>query len=342
MSRLAVATLIFLASCVSASCADAPYQITKTISLGAGERWDYATFDVDSGRVYVAHGDHVTVVDATNNTLVGEIATLPGGTHGIGISAAAGLGFTDDGKAGTVAAFDLKTLKIVKWLPAAPDADGIVADPATGRIFVINGDSGSITVIDPKSDSVLTTINVGAGLEAAVADGKGKLFVDGADAHDIVTIDAKAMTVLAHYPMPGCERPHGIAIDPELRRVFSTCANKVMIVMDADSGKIIASLPIGMGSDGAAFDPARKIALSSNGDGTLTVVKENDANSFAVLANFITAKSARTIAIDKKTGRIFLPAADIAKIDPPTISGGRPHTTFVPGSMKLLVLSPEG
>jgi YVTN family beta-propeller protein len=341
MNSLTLGLLVSLISCGTALAADAPYHLAKSIPLGAGERWDYATFDPASGRVYVAHGDHVTVVDPSSGSTVGQIAGLPGGSHGIGISTANGLGFTDDGKAGTVAAFDLKTLQIVKQLPAATDADGIIADPVTGRIFVINGDSGSITVIDPKANSVLKTITIGAGLEAAVADGKGKLFVDGADAHDIIAIDTATMAVLAHYPMPDCERPHGIAVDAQTRRVFATCVNKVMKVLDADDGKIIATLPIGMGSDGAAFDPVRKLALSSNGDGTLTVVKERSANDFAVLANVPTERSARTIAIDEATGRVFLPAADIAKIDPPTTPGGRPHVTFVSGSMKLLVLTPQ-
>lgn len=342
MKCLTGALFVSLAACGTALADDAaPYRLAKTIPLGAGERWDYATFDSDAGRVYVAHGDHVTVVDAAKGSIVGQITGLPGGTHGIGISTANNLGFTDDGEAGTAAAFDLKNFKIVKHLPTAVDADGIVPDPSTGRMFVINGDSGSITVIDPKADAVLKTITIGAGLEAAVADGKGKLFVDGAEADDIVAIDTHSMAVVAHYPMPDCERPHGVAVDAETRRIFSTCVNKVMKVLDADNGKIIATLPIGMGSDGAAFDPARKLALSSNGDGTLTVVKEKDANDFVVLANVTTAKSARTIAIDEKTGRVFLPAADIEKIDPPAKPGGRPHVTFVPGSAKLLVFEPS-
>ncbi len=341
MKKAAVASLVLVALC-GAAYADAPlYTVTRTIALGGGERWDYATFDADSGRVYVAHGDHVTVVDPAKGTVVGEIAGLPGGTHGIGISTANGLGFTDDGKAGTIAAFDLKTLKIVKRLSGAADADGIVVDPATGRVFVVNGDSGSITVVDPKTDAVLETIAVGAGLEAAVADGNGKLFVDGVEAHDIVVIDTRAMTVLAHYPMAGCERPHGIAIDIEARRIFSTCINKVMTVVDADTGKLVATLPIGAGSDGAAFDPKRKRALSSNGDGTLTVVHEKDAATYAVEADVATARGGRTIAIDPATGRVFIPAADIAKIDPPAAAGERPRVTYVSGSLKLLVLEPK-
>ena len=318
--------------------AAAPYKVVKTVALGPGERWDYATFDPPSGRVYVAHGDHVSVVDPDKGTVVGAVGPEPGGTHGIGI--AGGLGFTDDGEAGTVAAFDPRTFRIVKQLKAQPDADGIVADPASGHVFVIGGDSGAITVVDPKADAVIATIKVGAGLEAAVADGKGKLFVDGVEAHDIVVVDTRTNEIVAHHPMSGCERPHGIAMDAEARRVFATCVNKVMIVVDADSGANLASLPIGAFSDGAAFDPVRKLALSANGDGTLTVVKEKSANAFAVIADVPTAKSARTIALDPKTGRVFLPAADVARIDPPATPGGRPRVTYVAGSTKLLVLEP--
>jgi YVTN family beta-propeller protein len=318
----------------------ARYKLVKTIPLGAGERWDYAIFDPSSGRVYVAHGDHVTAVDPDKGTVLGDIGPLPGGTHGIAISPENGIGYTDDGKAGIAAAFDPKTLKIVKQIPTAPDADGIVRDPATGHIFVVNGDSGSITVIDPKANAAITTINVGAPLEAAVPDGKGKLFVLEVDAHMVAAIDTKTNAVTARYAMPGCERPHGIAVDPDTRRVFATCVNKVMTVVDADKGTVVATLPIGQGSDGAAFDPKRKLAISSNGEGTLSIIQEKDADHFVALPDVPTLRGARTNAIDPATGRLFLPAADIQKIDPPTEKGGRPHVTFAPGSMKLLVLEP--
>jgi YVTN family beta-propeller protein len=316
------------------------YVLEKTIPLGAGERWDYATFDPETNRVYVAHGDHVTVVDVANGTVVGDIGPFPGGTHGIAISHAVGHGYTDDGKAGTVGVFDLATLKVIKTIPAQPDADGIVLDPASGHVFVVDGDSGSITVIDPKSDSAIATIKVGAGLEAADVDGRGHLYVDGADDHDIVEIDTRSNAVLAHWPMQGCERPHGIAVDPETRRVFASCANKVLVAVDADQGTNVATAAIGGFNDGAAFDPARKLVLSSNGDGTLTVLQEKDANTLIFKGDVETVPSARTIAIDSRSGRVFLPAADIAKIDPPVTSGGRRHITFVPGSMRLLVLRP--
>ena len=315
------------------------YRIVKTIPLGAPERWDYASFDAARDRVYVAHGDRLTVVDAAKGTVIGQVGTFPGGTHG---SAAVGsTGYTDDGKAGIAAAFDATTLGVLKQIPAAADADGIVYDPASRHVFVINGDSGSITVIDPHSNNAIATIKIGAGLEAAESDGKGKLFVDGAEQHDLIVIDTRTNAVLAHYPMPGCVRPHGIAVDGETRRVFVTCVNKAMIVVDADKGTNLASLPIGASSDGAAFDPNRKLALSSNGDGTLTVVKEVDATHFVKLGDVTTAPSARTIAIDPETGRVFLPAATIAKTEPPATPGGRPHVTFVPRSLKLLVLEPR-
>jgi len=343
LSAFSAAAILFavIPAAAQTQPAPQPYKIVKTIPLGEGERWDYATFDPSANRVYVAHGDHVTVVDAGMGTIIGQIGTLPGGTHGIGISIENSVGYTDDGKAGLATSFDLKTLKLGNPIPTAPDADGIIFDPVSRHMFVINGDSGSVTVIDPKTNSALLNISIGAGLEAAVADGKGRLFVDGAENHDIVSIDTRTNRVAAHFPMPGCVRPHGIAVDADMRRLFATCVNKVMIVVDADNGTNIATLPIGGGSDGAAFDPVRKRAFSSNGEGTITIVQEKGANDFAVLATVPTMQSARTIAIDPGTGRLFLPAADIAKIDPPAAPGGRPHVTYVPGSLKLLVLEPQ-
>lgn len=315
------------------------YTIEKTIPLGPGERWDYVTYDPVDKRAYVAHGDHVTVVDVVKGKAVGDVGPFPGGTHGIAISHATGQGFTDDGKTGIVGVFDLATLKVKKTIPAAPDADGMVLDPASGHVLVMDGDSGSVTVIDPKTDAAIATINIGSGLEAGNVDGKGHLFVDGVDQHDIVAIDTRTNKVTAHWPMEGCDRPHGIAVDSAGGRIFSTCSNKVMVAVDSTSGATFATLPIGAFNDGAAFDPRRSRALSSNGDGTLTVVQVG-ASAPTVLGDVKTQPSARTIAVDPVTGRVFLPAADLAKIDPPTTPGGRPHFNFTPGSLKLIVLKP--
>lgn len=316
------------------------YQVTKAIPLGGGERWDLIAFDPSDKRVYVAHGDHVTVVDEAKGEVIGQVGSFPGGTHGIAISSKTNQGYTDDGKAGTAIAFDLKSLKPLKQIAAAPDADAIIFEPITGHIYVINGDSGSITVVDPDTNSAIATIEIGAELEPGVADGTGNLFINGTAKNEIVKIDARTNKIAAHWAMPACTKPRGLAIDPKNRRLFATCANSVMVVVDADSGSNIATLPIGNMTDGAAFDPVRNLVFSSNGDGTLSVIKETDAQTFAALDTIKTSPGARTMTIDQETGRLFLVAADVAKIDPPAKAGGRPHIVYVPNSLKLLYLDP--
>ena len=337
----ALALLIFAYEPAEAASDTPPaYKLTMSVPLGAPDRWDYVVFDPDSGRIYVSHGSVVSVVDGGTGALIGTIGDFPGGTHGIGISTATGTGYTDDGKAGEAVPFDLRTLKTAAPIPTAPDADGVVFDPASKHILVINGDNGSVTAIDPLSNRVMATIEAGGGLEFGVVDGNGKFFVDGAEKGEIVRIDTLSNTVDAHWPMAGCVKPHGIAMDKSTRRIFASCANQVMVVVDADNGKNIATIPIGKYTDFAAFDPIRKLAFSSNGDGTLSVIKEIDPDTFVAQTPIQTAVSARTMAINPKTGRLFLAAADVAKVDPPATPGGRPHVEFVPGSLKLLVLDP--
>jgi YVTN family beta-propeller protein len=316
------------------------YQVTKAVALGGGERWDLLAFDPVDKRVYVAHGDHVTVVDEAKGEVIGQIGTFPGGTHGIAISSKSNQGYTDDGKAGTAIAFDLKSFKPSKPIATAPDADAIIYEPVTGHIYVINGDSGSVTVIDPDTNAAIATIDVGAELEPGVADGTGSLFINGVANNEIVRIDARTNKIESHWPMPTCSKPRGLAIDPKARRLFATCANSVMVVVDADSGSNVATLPIGSATDGAAFDPIRKLVFSSNGDGTLSVIQERDPQTFVVSDTIKTSPGAKTMTIDQATGRLFLVAAGVAKIDPPEKAGGRPHIVYVPNSLKLLYLDP--
>ena len=191
---------------------------------------------------------------------------MPGGTHGIAISHATGEGYTDDGNAGEVVAFDLQTLKVVKRIKAESDADGIVFDSSSGHVFVIDGDSGKITVIDPRTDAVLATVDGGGGLEFGVAGENGKFYVDGAEKHEVVRIDTASNVADAHWPMSTCVKPHGLAIDRVHHRLFASCSNEVMVVMNADSGAVIATLPIGEGTDFASFDAVRNLAFSSNRD----------------------------------------------------------------------------
>lgn len=338
------ASLLILLGAASAQAADtAPaYHLVKAVALGAPDRWDYVVFDSSSGRVYVAHGDKVTVVDGKSGQILGQIEGMPGGTHGIGISTAAGRGYTDDGKAAQAVAFDLKSFKTGARLAAKDDADGIAFDPTSGHIFVVNGDSAALTVIDPKSDTVVATIPTGGGMEYAVAGDNGKLYVNGADKREIVRIDTATNKVDARWPVPGCESPHGLAIDKAAHRLFPTCVNAVMNVLDTDSGKVVASLPIGQGTDGAAFDPKRKLIFSSNYDGTLSVIREQDPDHYVALGSIKTQISAKNMDIDPVTGRLYVAAADVdpAAPVPPSKNGRMARRKLLPGTVKLLMLDP--
>jgi YVTN family beta-propeller protein len=338
----------------------ANYQITKSIALGAPDRWDYVVYDQSSHRVFVSHGDRVTVVDALSGTIVGEVSGFPGGTHGIAIVAAANRGYTDDGRAGIAASFALSTFKVEKKLQAHEDADALAFDPVSGHVFVVDGDPGLLTVIDPKTDAVIATVNLGGKLEYAVSGNNGKLYVNGEEKREIVRVDTKTNLADAHWPIPACESPHGLAIDTESHRLFSSCVNRVMVVVNADTGAVVATLPIGKGTDAAAFDAKRKLAFSSNGqDGSLSVIQEKGPNTFEVVNTIKTAVSGRTMDVDPQTGRIFIAAADVdthapapapapaaPPAAPPSVPIGTPagpprgRLPIVPGSLKLLFLDP--
>jgi DNA-binding beta-propeller fold protein YncE len=311
------------------------YHITRTVALGAPDRWDYVVFDAPSGRVYVAHGDRVSVVDGSTGSIVGQVEGYPGGTHGIALDHALGLGFTDDGRAGQAGAFDLKTFKTLDRISADKDADSLVFDPVSQHVFVINGDSGTITVIDPKLALVVASIQGAGKLETALAGGDGKLYVNGAQNSEILRVDTTFNRIDARWPIAGCSRPHGIAIDAAARRLFSSCANNVLVVVNLDSGITVATLPIGSGTDSAAFDPKRKLIFSANGrDGTLSIIQELDPQTFVSLGTLKTAVTARTMAIDPGSGRIYLAAGDV---DP---TAGSDTHAIVPGSLKLLFVDP--
>jgi YVTN family beta-propeller protein len=321
-----------------------PYHVTKAVALGQPDRWDYVVFDAPSHRVYVAHGDQVTVVDGHSGEVLGKVEGAPGGTHGVAIVAAVGRGYTDDGRAGEALSFDLKTFQVQQRIKAAEDADAVAFDPSSGHVFVVNGDPGTLTVIDPKADRSIATIETGGKLEYAVADGHGKLYVNGAQKKEIVRIDTHTDKVDARWPIPNCESPHGLAVDPTTHRLFSSCVNSLLVVVNSDTGATVASLPIGAGTDAAAFDPQRKLVFSSNGrDGTLSVIKEQDANTFISLGEVKTALTARTMALDPQTGRIYLVAADIdqAALQASGGSSAIPRRPpLVASSTKLLFLDP--
>lgn len=313
-----------------------PYAIVKTVPLGAPDRWDYVVFDAATKRVYIAHGDRLTVLDARSAEIVGEVQGIAGGTHGTAISVATGEGFTDDGGKGEAVAFDLKTLAVTHRIAAAADADAIARDAATGHIFIVEGDPGTITVIDPTTDTSVATIVAGEKLEYAAGDGRGTVYVAGEEKSDLLKIDARSNAVVARWPTPNCTNPHGLAVDTVGERVFMSCTNGVMMVVDTLSGRIVAELPIGKGSDAVAFDAKRRRVFSSNGrDGTITVYQQTSPNAYQPLPAIATAASGRTMTVDSETGRLFVVAADT---DPSPTPTGRPKVR--PGSAKVLVLDP--
>jgi len=341
VSKIVLAALVasaLAAPALSASAAPAApaYTVTKTVPLREPNRWDYVVFDPASHRVYVAHGDRVTVVDGRTGAIVGQVEGMAGGTHGIGISTATGEGFTDDGHNGLAVAFDLKTLAVKAKVPVEKDADAVAFDRASGHVFVVEGDSKKVTAVDPKTNKVVASIDGGEGLEYAVADGRGGLYVAGEEKRDVVRIDTRTNTVTAHWPIADCASPHGAAIDAATHRLFVSCVNERLVVVDTDNGKEVAGAPIGRGTDAAAFDPKRKLVFSSNGlDGTLSVIREEAPDTYVAVATVKTAPSGRTMAVDPETGRIYIAAADT---DPSPTPGGRPIPR--PGTLKLLFLDP--
>jgi DNA-binding beta-propeller fold protein YncE len=313
------------------------YRTVKTVALGAPDRWDYVVFDPASGRVFVAHGDELTVVDGNSGEIAGHVKGFPGITHGIALVKDSNRGYTDEGEAGKAASFNLKTFAVEKHIQAAEGADAIAFDPVSNHVFIINGDGGTITVIDPKTDAALTTLTVGGKLEYAVPGENGKLFVNGAAKREVVSIDTSKNSIAARWPVPECESPHGLAIDASSHRLFVSCLNQQLTVLDSQSGHIVGTVPIGSGSDAVAFDPKRKLVFSSNGkDGNISVIDAKDPKSYASLGSIKTAISARTMSINPVTGRLYLACADIVP-DAPAKNGRKPTA---PGSLKLLFLDP--
>jgi DNA-binding beta-propeller fold protein YncE len=332
------ALLVLAAGTMQAEAQSSPaYRITKTIPIGAPDRWDYVVLDPTGTKAYVAHGSDLTAIDLKAGKVTGTI-NVGGATHGAVAIPALGKGYTDDGKAGVAVAFDLKTLKELKRIKVEPDADGIVYDPVSGHVLVITGDSGKVGVIDPKSDKLLAEIDGGGPLEFGVLGGNGKFYVDGEDKNEIVRMDLGKNAADAHWPLTGCKTPHGLAIDRAHMRLFASCGNKMMDVVDANTGKVLASLPIGAGTDFAEFDARNGVAFSSNRDGTLSMVTEK-GGQFVALPPVTTMQGARTMALDHANGRIYTIAAD-TKVNTAVPENDRQRYQTVPGTAKLLVLEP--
>ncbi len=332
-------TMLALALPGAAGAAAIPdYAITRTVPLGAPDRWDYVSYDQASGDVLIAHGDRTTLVDGGTGRTVGQAGPLDG-AHGQ-VVVASRL-YADSGKGANVSVFAWPGLRRVGVLAAKPDADAMAYDPATRRIFVMDGDSGAITVIDARRGRVVGTIALGTSLEAATADGRGDLFVNLAEARAVARIDTRTSRVTARWAVADCVSPHGIAYDAATRRVFTSCVDGHLDVLDAGDGHIVARLAIGRGSDTVAIDAGRRRVFSSNGDGTLSVITIGDGTHFAPTTTIVTEKGARTMAVDPASGRLFLVTADVDGVGPPRVPGGAPRYGFVPGTMRLLLLDPR-
>ena len=344
--------LIAAATDVLAQTGSAPPANVHKIALGGEGGWDYLTVDPIAKRLYVSRGDRIMVVDTESEKLVGELTGTPG-VHGVAIVPDLGRGFTSNGRDDTVTVFDLKTLKPTGTVKVGGRPDAIMFDPESNRVFTYNHGSKDATAVDPSAMSVAGTVALEGVPEAAVADGRGNVFVNLMDKNEVVEFDGRSLKVLNRWSLAPGVRPTGLALDREHRRLFSVCSgSQTMVVLDADKGAILAKLPIGRGSDGCAFDADRGLAFSSNGgDGTLTVVKEEAAGKFGVVATIPTQRSARTMTLDPKTHRIYLSAATSgpapegkaeakaeAKKAPAGKGGGR-RGNMVPGSFVVLVVT---
>jgi len=317
--------------------AAAGYHLLHEYKLGGDTGWDYLTMDASSRRLYISRGTHVQVINIDTGKIEGDITDLKG-VHGIALDQAANKGYISDGRDNSVVVFDLKALKQTSKVQAGTNPDAILFDPATKRVFAFNGRSGNATVIESKDNSVAGTIDLGGKPEFAVSDGKGKVFVNLEDKSELVQIDAKQLKVLNTWPLSPGDGPSGLALDPDHEVLFSGCDNEKMIVVDGNSGKVLATETIGKGVDATAFDRGLKQAYSSNGQtGNITVVKENSPTSFSVVGDVTTKPRARTMTVDEKTHNLITVTAQFEAQPEPAPGQQRQRPKMVPDSFEVLV-----
>jgi DNA-binding beta-propeller fold protein YncE len=326
--------LAFFTLATLAIAAEAPgFKVTQHYPVPGDGGFDYVTFDGSSNRVYASHGTEVDVLDAGSGKLLGKVENTPG-VHGIAIVPELHRGFTTNGGESMVSVFDTDTFKTIKKIAVDKDPDFIFYDPHSKRVLVCHGDSAVISAIDPGKETVIGKVALGGGAEASVVNGKGTGFVNLEEEAEVVSYDPQALTVKAKYPITGCKTPTGLAIDTANSRLFIGCRSKVMAVMNADTGKVITTLPIGTRVDAVAFDADNKLVFCSNGDGTISVIHQKSPDEYESMGDIKTQESAKTMALDPKTKRMFLSAAEI--VPPPAGSKGRGKPK--PGSFTILVV----
>ena len=338
MRKLARILAVCLVAMGVTSAQDAGLHVIKTYKVGGEGGWDYLNIDANSRHLFISRGTHVIVLEADTGKQVGDILDTPG-VHGIALAPSLGRGFTSNGREGTVTIFDLNTLKpISKVQNVGKNPDAILFDPSTQRVFTFNGGSHDSTAIEAATGKIVGTIPLDGKPEFGVSTGTGEVFVNIEDKSEIAALDPHNLKVKSVWPLAPCEEPSGLAIDIKNHRLFSGCGNKLMAIVDADSGKLISTLPIGDGVDATAFDPETGLAFASCGEGVLTVVHEDSPDKFSVAENVPTQRGARTMTLDAAKHQIFLVTAKFGPPPAPTAEQPHPWPSILPDSFVVLVV----
>jgi YVTN family beta-propeller protein len=290
------------------------YSLFKKFPVNGAAKWDYLTVDDVNRRLYLSHESEVAVFDVDSGSAAGRIADTPG-VHGIAIAPEAGRGFTSNGQVGSVTIFDLKSLAVISQVAVGKKPDAIIYDPATQRVFAMNGGSNSTSAIESATGKVAATVNLGGGPEFGAADGAGNVFVNLEDESETVHLDSRNLVVKDHWPLAPCTRPSSMAIDRASHRLFIGCRSRVMAVVNSDTGKVIATLPLGDHVDATAFDPETKLIFNSTGEGTVDVFHEDSPDQYSAVERISTHAGSKTMALDFKTHRLFVPAANSGQFE---------------------------
>ena len=339
MKNMRLAFVLLIAMTVAAFSQSKPdYHIVKKVLIGGEGFWDYLFADAPARTLYLSHSDHVVVVDLDNLKVIGEIPKTEG-VHGVAVAHEFNHGFTSNGRSSTVTIFDLKTLKTIKEVPVTgKNPDAILYDPFSKKLFTFNGRSADATVLDPSTGDTMATIPLNGKPEFAVTDLKGHVYVNIEDKSEIAEIDPQRDVVLNRWSIAPGESPSGLAIDLANRRLFSVCENGMMVVSNPDEHKVVTTVPIGKGPDACKFDPETHLVFSSNGEGTITVIREESPDKFVVEETAKTEPRARTMEIDTKTHALFTVTAQFGKTPEPTAEHPRPRPPMVPNTFVLLEL----
>jgi DNA-binding beta-propeller fold protein YncE len=317
------------------------YAITARHPMAGEGGWDYLSHDTGHNRLYVSRATRVQVVDTLTGQILAEIADTPG-VHGIALASDLNKGYISSGRANAVRVVDLQSMKsgVVIATPQGENPDYITYDASTQRVWAFNGRSKNASVLDARTDQLLATVPLSGKPEAAVADGRGHVFVDIEDRNEVAVLDAAGARVTTHFALPGCDEPAGLAIDAAQRRLFVGCHNKLLLVLNSDSGAVVAKLPIGEGVDAMVFDVERHLVFSSQNDGSLTIIQALSADEYKVIQTVSTPLGARTMALNAKTHEVYLMAAEYDEL-PASAPQLRPRRVMRPGSAQLLVVAPR-